>query len=186
MSSDRWEALFADLEAEMAAADAADLRAEVADRTRREYASLRLVDRLRPALGHQVRLALPAATVVTGRLTDMGGDWVLVDEAGGSALIALAHVRSVAGLGAPSAAPGSEGKVVAALDLRYALRRLARDRIEVVLSTVDGAVMSGTVDRVGADFVEVAEHEPGERRRKGSVRQVLTVPLAAISLVRAG
>lgn len=185
MSRDRWDALFADLEAEMAAADAADLRSEVADRTRREYASLRLVDRLRPALGHQVRLVLPA-TVVTGRLADLGGDWVLVDEGSGSALVPLAHIRSVAGLGALSAAPGSEGKVAGALDLRYALRRLARDRIEVVLSTVDGSVMSGTVDRVGADFVEIAEHEPGEPRRKGSVRQVLTVPLAAISLVRAG
>lgn len=186
MSRDRWEALFADLEAELAAADAADLRNEVADRTRREHATLRLVDRLRPALGHQVRIALPAAAAVAGRLTDMGANWVLVDEASGSALVALTQVRSVAGLGAVSAAPGSEGRVTAALDLQHALRRLARDRVEVVVTTVDGSVLSGTIDRVGADFLELAEHEPGEPRRKGSVRQVLTVPLGAISVVRAG
>lgn len=186
MADDRWEALFADLESEVAAADAAGLRSEVADRIRREYSTLRLVDRLRPALGHQVRIELPGAIVVAGLLIDMGGDWVLVAEASGSAVVPLGHVRSVAGLGVLSATPGSEGKVVAALDLRYALRRLARDRAEVVLTTVDGRPVSGTLDRVGADFVEVAEHQPGEPRRKGSVRQVLTVPVGAISVVRAG
>lgn len=186
MSGDRWEALFADLEGEFAAADAADLRSEVADRTRREYATLRLVDRLRPALDQQIRLVLPAEVVVSGRLSDMGSDWVLVAEPRGSALVPLAHVRSIAGLSAASAAPGSEGKVMAALDLRHALRRLARDRAEVVITSVDRVVVSGTLDRIGADFVEIAEHQPGEPRRKGSVRQVLTIPIAAIGVVRAG
>lgn len=184
MTGDRWEALFADLEGELAAADAASLRNEVADRTRREYAVLRLVDRLRPALGHPLRIVVPGS-IVSGRLADMGRDWVLVAEAAGSALVPLAAVRSVAGLGALSAAPGSEGRVVAALDLQHALRRLARDRAEVVLTSVDGSVVSGTLDRVGADFVEIAEHQPGEPRRKGSVRQVLTVPVGAIGVVRA-
>ncbi len=186
MPGDRWEGLFADLEGEFAAADAADLRGEVADRTRRENASLRLVDRLRPALGHEVRISLPAQVVVAGRLADLGSDWVLVAEARGSALVPLAHVTSVAGLGALSAAPGSEGRVVAALDVRYALRRLARDRVEVVVAAIDGSVLSGTLDRVGADFVEIAEHQAGVPRRKGSVRRVLAVPVAAIIVVRAG
>ena len=186
MGGDRWDALFTDLEGEFAAADAADLRSEVADRTRREYAALRLVDRLRPALDHQIRLVLPAEVVVAGRLCDLGSDWVLVAEATGSALVPLAHVRSVAGLSSASAAPGSEGRVAAALDLRHALRRLARDRAEVVITTVDRIVMSGTLDRIGADFVEIAEHEPGEPRRKGSVRQALTVPIAGIGVIRAG
>ncbi len=184
--TDRWDALFGDLEAELAAADAAELRSEVADRSRREYATLRLVDRLRPALGHTVSISVLADVAVTGRLTDLGSDWVLVAEAAGSAVVPLPHIRSVAGLGAESSAPGSEGKVAARLDLRHALRRLARNRAEVVLTTVDRIALSGTLDRVGADFVEIAQHHPGQPRRKGSVRQVLTVPIAAIALVRAG
>ena len=184
MEADRWEALFADLAGEFAAADAADLRSEVADRTRHEYGSVRLVDRLRPAVGHPIRIANSAGVVVTGRLTDVGGDWVLVAEPSGSALVPLAHVTSVTGLGPLSATPGSEGRVVAALRLRHALRRLARDRAGVVITTVDGAVTSGTLDRVGADFVEIAEHPPGEPRRPGCVRQVRTVPVAAVAVLR--
>ena len=55
----RWDALFADLEARAHGEHAAELVAEVADRTRIETASLHLVDRLRPAQGH--RLVVVAA-----------------------------------------------------------------------------------------------------------------------------
>src|SRR5437899_7357130 len=50
----RWERLFADLAAGLDSSELADLEAEVADRTRRELARLRFVDRLRPSIGTQV------------------------------------------------------------------------------------------------------------------------------------
>lgn len=184
MDRDRWDALFGDLESELAGADAADLRAEVADRTRREYARLRVVDRLRPALGHPVRLGLAAGVVISGRLGEVGADWLLVDDGTSAVLVALAHLYSVGGLGALSAAPHSEGRVSAALDLRHPLRRLARERAAVTVGLADGTIVSGTVDRVGRDFVEVAEHPAGEPRRPATVRQVRALLLPAISLVR--
>ena len=46
--------------------------------------------------------------------------------------------------------------------------------------------MSGTVDRVGADFVEMTEHGAGEPRRRAEVSGVRTVPFAALALVRSG
>jgi hypothetical protein len=47
-------------------------------------------------------------------------------------------------------------------------------------------VVSGTLDRVGADVVEVSEHGPGEARRRGEVGSVRTVPFSALALVRSG
>ena len=82
MDVNRWQALFADLETEFDAADAEDLSAEVADRTRREYALLRLLDRLRPAVQCPVSVQLPAGVSVSGRLADLGADWVMVSEEG--------------------------------------------------------------------------------------------------------
>lgn len=186
MSSERWDALFGDLESELAQADAADLRAEVADRTRREFGLLRIVDRLRPAGGHPVQLGLTAGWTVTGRLADTGADWLLVEEGPAAVLVPVAQLLTVGGLGALSAAPGSEGRVAAALDLRHALRRLARDRAPVNVGLSDGSSVTGTLDRVGLDFVEVAEHPGGEPRRAGAVRQVRALLLPAIVFVRVG
>ncbi len=186
MEGDRWSALFADLEAEAADADRADFRAEVADRTRREYALLRLVDRLRPAVGQALVLGLTAGSSVTGRLAELGADWLLVDEGVTAALVPMPQVLTVAGLGALSAPPRSPAESRAALDLRYALRRLARDRAPVSVALVDGNQVVGTCDRVGRDFVEVAEHPVGEPRRRTAVRQVRAVQLSAISVIRIG
>lgn len=181
----RWEALFADLEAQADQLSAAELQAEVADRTRREHGLVRLADRLRATEGHPLAVTVWGAGVVRGRLLDAGPDWLLLEETGQrDVLVPAASVLGVAGVGARSAPPGSEGEVGRRLDLRWALRGLARDRTGVVLVLRDGSTVAGTLDRVGADHVDVAEHAPGEARRAAAVRQVRVVPLAALALLR--
>jgi hypothetical protein len=181
----RWQRLFDDLEAQAAAYAAAEFEAEVSERGRHEVGQLRLVDRLRAAVGHPLDVCCRGVGSVSGLLQRVGADWLLLQEQPDQHVaVACAAVTSIGGLGALSAVPGSEGKVAARLDLRRALRGVARDRSAVQVVVVDGSVLSGTFDRVGADFVELAEHPQREPRRAGTVRGVRTVPLAAVAFVR--
>lgn len=183
----RWEALFADLEAQVEAAERADLDAEVRDRTRREAALVRAVDRLAPARGRRLGVVVLGGGALHGRLLDVGPDWLLLEESSGrEALVPLVAVQGITGLGAHTAVPGSEGAVGRRLDLRWALRGLARSRAGVQVVLRDGTALAGTLDRVGSDHVELAEHGQGEARRGPAVRGVRLVPLTALALLRHG
>lgn len=180
----RWNELFADLEAQAAALEVAERAAEIAERTRIEVGALAVHDRLAAGVGTTVRVDALGGEARAGTIARVGADWLLLDEgAGRESVIAIAAVRSLAGLGRTSAVPGSGGAVHARLVLRTALRGIARDRSTVRVHLRDGAALDATLDRVGADFVEVARHAPGEPRRRGEVREVLLVPLLAVAIV---
>lgn len=182
----RWEALFADLEAELAAAESMEIAAEVADRSRWEVGRLTLVDRLLATVGGSISISVPGSTLV-GRLRAAGPDWLLLDEsAHRSALVPLRAVRSLSGLSAYAVAPGSEGLLHSRLDFRYALRSLARGRAEVVVVLVDGARLPGRIDRVAADFVEMSEHPADEPRRPVAGGAGRIIPLDALGTVLSG
>ncbi len=186
----RWDALFADLEAQLEAAETAELDAEVADRSRRDAAGLTWADRARGSLGarltvHVLGVPMPLVAV----LTEVASQWLLLTEPPGrSVLVPLRAVMSLGGLG-PWSAAGPGGQVAARLGLGSALRGIARERLPVQVLLVDGSTVHGTVDRVGADFVEISELGAGEVRRVaaddgGGRRAVRTVPYAALALVR--
>jgi hypothetical protein len=178
----RWDALFEDLEAQIEAADAAELDAEVRDRTRTELARVDLLGRLRASSGTELTLQLRSGERVRGTVVSLGSDWLLLeagdaDGPAGESLVPLRAVLVVNGLGPASVQPGGPGGVLAGrLDLRASLRGIARDRSPVRITTDDGAQLRGIVGRVGADHVEV----PADPRdRSGPV-----VPFAALSLVQ--
>lgn len=179
----RWEGLFADLEAQVEAAEQAELAGEVADRTRREAAAVQLGDRLRAAVGHRLRLHVLGGTLVQGQVSAAGAGWVLLEERDGVELLApFAALGGVEGL--PSAVARPQGPVGARLGLGHVLRGIARDRAPVTVVLVDGSTLAGTVDRVGHDFLELAEHPAGEQRRHGDVRAVRAVPFSALGVLR--
>jgi hypothetical protein len=180
----RWQHLFADLGAQFDEAQAAADRAESASRARVETGVVRLAERVTAALGQPVGLRCRGAGQVSGVLADSGVDWLLLEEEGGrEALVAAAAVLSVTGLGRWTA-EREESAVRGRLDLRWAVRALARDRSAVQVVLEDGGVLVGTVDRVGADFLELAVHPAGEPRRPGAVRGVAAVALGAVAVVR--
>ncbi|MEP6598830.1 MAG: hypothetical protein ABJB98_05205 [Actinomycetota bacterium] len=180
----RWDGLFADLEAQAAALDTAERAAEIEERARIGVAQLRLVDRLRAAVDSPIKLACTGGVVLDGLLRRVSPDWLLLDEgAGREAIVVVAAVLHVSGLGRFSAA-ASLGVVESRLGLRHALRGVARDRVPVRLHLSDASVLSGTLDRIGSDFVELAAHAAGEPRRRGDVRDVLVVALGNVVVVR--
>jgi hypothetical protein len=181
----RWNDLFGDLEAQWAGLELAERSGEVAERTRIETVAIGLGARLHAATGAALRIRLPAEQALTGTLVRTGPDWLLLDEGGGrEALVALPAVLAVSGLGRLATVPGSEGRVLARLTMRHALRGIARDRSAVRLHLCDATVLDATLDRVGADFVDVALHAPGEARRRREVREVQAVPFTAVAAVR--
>src|SRR6266508_955866 len=118
---------------------------------------------------------------VAGSITRVGAEWLLLDEGGNrEALVVTATLISVSGLGRLSAVPDTEGVVESRLGLRHALRGIARDRSTAAVHLIDGTTADGTIDRIGADFVEIAAHAAGGLRRRGDVRDVLVVPLSAV------
>lgn len=181
----RWQQLFDDLQSQFDAEEAAAERAEYASRARAEMGSVRLTDRLAGSVGSRLGLGVGGAGQVAGVLADVGPDWVLLEDGGGrEQLVALAAVSAVAGLGRRTAVPDEPGAVRARLDLRRALRGLARDRSAVQIVLRDGGTLTGTLDRVGADYVEVAVHPAEELRRSEAVQGVRAVVIDAIAVVR--
>lgn len=178
----RWELLFADLEAYAEAAERQAFDSDVADRGRAERAVLTLGDRLRGHLGGELRFRLLiTGDRVSGRLADVGGDWVLLDD-GGSVVLSLAAVAGVDGL-SRLAAPEA-GMLARNVRIGVVLRRLGRDRAPVRLTLLDGTTFTGTIDRVGADHLDLARHPADESRRVGAVRGVTVIRLDALALVR--
>lgn len=183
----RWDLLFADLEGQLAAGERRELDDEVAERTRRERALVTLDVRLADAVGTSLVLALGGGRAepirVEGELVDLGDGWVLLRSAAGrDLLVPLAGVATVGRLGAPS--PVSAPSGARRFGLGYALRALSRDRATVAVHLgTGGAPLVGTIDAVGADHLELAEHPEGTPRRRGNVRTTTTVVTAAVLLV---
>jgi hypothetical protein len=172
----RWDALFADLEAQLAAHEQAARDGEVAELTRAEQASIPLVDRLRATIGSVVGLELRGGETVTGVLRTVASAWILLDGHGARGatehLVPLAAVNVATGVsrrGTPSTSR------LDALGLGSGLRVLQRDRARVVVRTESGQRV-GRIARVGQDHLDLEESD------RAPVR-VLSVPFAAVRCV---
>lgn len=194
----RWQNLFDDLEGQLEhelGAEDVDLAAE---EERLRIGRLILRDRLRVLVSTSAESGVRTARTfvltdgrrLTPLLSAVGRDWIAGELEGSgsrpSVVIPISAISAVlldpsdpgAGVGAE---PVSESPTVLStrLGLAFVLRDLCRRRspVDVITSTER---VHGTIDRVGRDYVDLAEHPAGEFRRPDAVVRIRLIPLASV------
>ncbi|MGB3187307.1 MAG: hypothetical protein WBB15_15745 [Ornithinimicrobium sp.] len=184
----RWTRLFDDLEAQLLRLEQAEREAEIAEVTRSERGRVSLIEALAADLGRGLRVEAMGIGRIQGDLSEVGNNWCMLEMAmqgparRRSVLLAVSAIQTVAGLS--GSVDQREGVSARRFDMRSALRALARDRAMVRIHLASGSTVSGTLDRVGRDHIEVADHPEDAPRRASAVRQVHSVPLWALCALR--
>ncbi|MGB4136974.1 MAG: hypothetical protein WA971_10440 [Microbacterium sp.] len=187
-----WDHLFDDLEGQLASEWEAERAALDAESERLRIARLDLRHRLRALCDEAstVTVGLSSDRRVRARLQTVGADWVAISPADDPRML-------IVPLGEITELRVDHGALLASLDdpvrtsllrermtLGFVLRDLARRRVPVSLVLRDGALRHGTIDRAGADHLDIALHEPGEPRRAATVQGFCVVPFSALLRVR--
>ena len=194
-----WDRLFEDLEGQLASEWEAERAALDAESERLRISRLELRSRLRMlcAVEAPVTLELTDGQRLPLRLQALGADWLAAESASGARSPA-ARQMSVIPLHAIDGMTMDHGMLLASLDpqaasesaLRermtfgFVLRDLARRRVPVRIALRHGGEVHGTVDRAGADHLDLAVHDAGEVRRAEAVHGFRIVPFSALLWLR--
>lgn len=193
----RWQNLFDDLEGQLESELGAEEGDLLAEEERLRLGRLTLRDRIRAMRDDDpvapVRLTVRGGERLTLAVGAIGRDWVAGETDAGAlrqAIVPLSAVVALEPVGAQLAAslrvdpaPEPPTALSARLGLAFVLRDLCRRRAPVEV-LVDGVRRHGTLDRVGRDHLDLAEHAPGEPRRSAAVARILVVAFDAVDLVR--
>lgn len=192
----RWDRLFDDLEDQLASEWEAERAALDSEAERLRLSRVRLRDRLAVLMESGGVVVAPSfelrdGTVLAASVIGVGADWVALQPVETRAGAALAPLASVMSVGMPhadllrSARPAPPASSLSErMTLGFALRDLVRRRTAVTLHLASGRAFSGTIDRAGADHLDLALHDPGAPRRSGEVSGHRLVPLEAIAWIR--
>lgn len=188
-----WEHLFEDLEGQLAAEWEAERAALDAESERLRISKLTLRDRLRALSADAPRLLVELADGDhwEAMLRAVGSDWIAVAATGDARLrivpltavqaVGVDHGALLAGLRSDPAAPGGLRE---RMTFGFILRDLARRRAPVTIARRGSDPQHGTIDRAGADHLDLALHDPGESRRARSVRGFRLISFNTITWVR--
>jgi hypothetical protein len=108
---------------------------------------------------------------------------VLRADDGTEHLVRYGPAASVAMPAEPPALRPAPATATRRYQFGLALRELARRREPVRVALVDATTCDGTIEAVGSDYLEVAEHDLGEPRRRVAVRARRFVGFAAVVAV---
>ncbi len=186
--------MFEDLEGQLAAeweAERAVLDAE-SERLRISKLSLRARLRALAQAEASVGIRLRGGLRRTVRITMMGADWFAVRETTDRQvmIVPLSALTTVATdhgalLGSLAEDTASVEDVRGRMSFGFLLRDLARRRVPVHLTLIDGDLVHGTIDRAGEDHLDIAVHDAGQARRASAVSAFHMVPFEAVVLLRA-
>ncbi|HRN28372.1 MAG TPA: hypothetical protein PK781_03790 [Terrimesophilobacter sp.] len=193
----RWENLFDDLAGQLEHeldAEEVDVRGE---EERLRIGRLTVRDRLvalheaTNSTEYRLRVHLDDGRQLSVGLRSLGRDWLmgdLADERGASVqcLLPFASIASLTldpQLVERSTEATGPLRLADRLGLTFVLRDLARRRRALELHMSFG-VLHGTIDRVGRDHVDLAEHEVGSPRRRNEVSGIRMLPLTGLRWIR--
>jgi len=193
----RWQNLFDDLESQLESELGAEEIDLLAEEERLRLGRLTLRDRIR-ALHAETPASALDVTLRSGervalRIAAIGRDWVAGELDAGtlrSAIVPLAAVATLDPAGDQLAvslrvdpAPEPPTALSARLGIAFVLRDLCRRRAGVEVH-IGGERLHGTIDRVGRDHLDLAEHAAGEPRRTATVARIRIVAFAGLDLVK--
>ena len=189
----RWDELFADIENQLEHELDAEQLGVAVEEERLRLGRLGLRDRVASmaSTDQPLGLVLHGGENLEVHVDNVGRDWLAGEMAVGAGsraiivpLAAVAGVVPRAGQLEQGLRPASGTPPLSAqLGLAFVLRDLCRRRSGVELVTHAGTC-HGTIDRVGRDHLDLAEHDAGEARRDRVVRRIRIVPFEALLLVR--
>lgn len=188
-----WDHLFEDLEGQLAAEWESERAALDAESERLRISKLTLRERLRTmaaADAPRLLLELTGGDRWDTSLRALGADWIGVQSDGDARMrvvpltaveaIGADHGTLLAGLSADAAPAGLRERMT----FGFVLRDLARRRTPVTIARHGSDPQHGTIDRAGADHLDLALHDPHEPRRARAVRGFRLVSFTAITWVR--
>lgn len=195
----RWNNLFDDLESRLDSELTSEQRELDAEQERLRIARLTIRQRI-AALGvgggvtSPLRLTLETGSNLVVLPTLIGRDWLVGDILDGSA----PSVRCIVPLKGVSALTLDRGEITdsirplgdaepderfsARLGIGFVLRDLCRRRLAVDITLARGRY-HGTIDRVGSDHLDLAEHDVDSPRREALVDHYRILPLDQLVLV---
>lgn len=159
---------------------------------RLRVARLSLRERLLALVPAEVSVSVDLIDGGTERaaLTAVGADWIALASTPIGALVLPLHavaaiavaredqLRSTLPVRLASAALSER------IGLGFVLRDVARRRLPVVLTIRGGRSIAGTIERAGADHLDLAVHDPGSSPRPTTVTGHRIIPFAALVRVR--
>jgi hypothetical protein len=190
----RWDRFFDDLEGQLASEWEAERVALDTEAERLRLSRVALRERLTMLETRDRDAALPSfevvdGTVLSGEVTGVGADWVALE--GGRTGALVLPFASIAAIGMPhadvlrSARPAAGRSLLAdRMTLGFVVRDLVRRRVGVTIHLTHGRMLAGTIDRAGADHLDLALHEPGSPRRASEVTGHRIVPFGAVAWIR--
>lgn len=194
----RWDRFFDDLEDQLASEWEAERAALDTEAERLRLSRVQLSERLTLLAAREgvapavASFDLADGATLRASVTGVGADWVALAVADGPAGAVIVPFASIGAIGMPhadllrTARPAPPRSPLAdRLTFGFVLRDLVRRRAGVAVHLVSGRVLTGTIDRAGADHLDLAVHDRGAPRRVDAVSGYRLVPFAAIAWIRA-